>query len=272
MKPPALRWSRDREAEIQRRMLDVLERRFRRRVARAVLTHSKRLIDGYAALGFVPPPDDLAVQEMREVYRDMALASVRTFGARMITQGKSAGLILETKAGFWSNLFDSLSNAWVNLEPIRRRIVQVTETTRAQIVDRVSRGEAAGLSVDAIARDISKEVPGISRFRGALIARTETHGAANYASHSVATETGLDLVKEWVSGLDHRTRSIGRGDAFDHLAMDGQKRPLDEPFEMPWLGGGGEPLRIMYPGEAGHPGGATINCRCTTVHAVAGLD
>jgi uncharacterized protein with gpF-like domain len=86
--------------------------------------------------------------------------------------------------------------------------------------------------------------------------------------HQTAKQTGLNLIKKWVATEDARTRSIARDDQFDHVAMDGQTRPMDEPFDMPWLGEAGEPLAIMYPGEAGLPGGATINCRCASVHKV----
>jgi uncharacterized protein with gpF-like domain len=161
-----------------------------------------------------------------------------------------------------------LALQWINLEPIRRRITSVTETTRNQITAMVAKGQEEGLGVDAIAKSITERTPSISRQRGALIARTETHGAANYAAQETAKTTGLDLVKEWVAVEDARTRSIARDDAFDHVSMDGQQREMDEPFDMPWTGGGGEPLKIQYPGEAGQPGGAVINCRCSIVHDV----
>lgn len=273
-KPAFIRWSREREARIQSRMLDVLERRFARQVREVIESESGDLIGKYRDLGFVPPPDDRHFRAIRDLYLDLATASARTFGARVVTQGKAAGYGLEQKQeeGGFAAFFRALAFQWINLEPVRRRIVSVAETTRNQVVTAVSRGQQEGLSVDAIARDISDRAPEISRWRGALIARTETHGAANFAIHETAKTTGLDLVKEWVAVEDSRTRSIARDDAFDHASMDGQQRPMDEPFDMPWIGGGGEPLKIMFPGEVGKPGGATINCRCAVVHSVQGLD
>ncbi|NBR91857.1 MAG: hypothetical protein EBS68_18545 [Rhodobacteraceae bacterium] len=58
------------------------------------------------------------------------------------------------------------------------------------------------------------------------------------------------------------------GDEFDHASMNGQRVPQDEPFLMPWRGR--PPMPIMYPGEAGKPGGAVINCRCAVVRHVRG--
>ncbi len=269
-KPAFISHSREREAQIQRRMLDVLERTFRRRFATLISQQRADLVRRYEIVGEVPGLSETNAMQTAQVYQDLARASARTFGRRIITRGKSDGLV-ETKEepGFWEQFFNDLSAAWAQNELIRQRIVSVTETTRAQIVAEVAKGLDEGLSIDSIAKAITERTPAISRWRGALIARTETHGAANFAMQKTAKETGLDLVKEWVSTEDHRTRRItGKDpDQFDHVSMDGQTRAMDDAFDMPRLGGGA--IKIMYPGEAGLPGGATINCRCAIVHSLA---
>jgi hypothetical protein len=272
-KPAFISHSPEREAAIQSRLLDVMETRFRRKIAGVVADESKRYLEAYQELGYVPAPSDDDVQAFRDLYREMGLQTVRTFGARVVSQGKALGYDLEAKQeGGFAALFRSLALAWINLEPIRKRITRVTETTRARIVSEVARGQQEGLGVAEIAKGINKRVPSISRARGALIARTETHNAANYAMHETAKSTGLELEKEWVATEDMRTRTFNKEDPdeYDHIAMHGQKRAMDEPFSMPWLGG--PDLLIMYPGEAGKPGAATINCRCASIHRVVGLD
>lgn len=271
-KPAFISHSREREAEVQSRMLDVLEARFKRRISAAIDDEASEITGGYRELGYVSPPSDEAFRRFRDVYMDLAVASARTFGRRMTTQAKALGLDLEVKESSFSGFFRQLALSWVNQEPIRRRIQSVTETTREQIVRQVSRGQREGLGVEQIARLIMEGQPQTSRQRAAVIARTETHGAANFAMNETAKQTGLELEKEWVAVEDIRTRRIGTGDKFDHAAMDGQKRPMDEPFDMPWIGGAGGPLKIMYPGQAGLPSGAVINCRCSAVHSVIGLD
>lgn len=264
-KPAFISHSAEREAQIQSRMLDALERKFRRRIASVIVAESARILSAYRDLGYVPAGTDDHQQDIRQVYREMAMASARTFGRRIVTQGKAAGFVVEAKQeGGFSALFRSLALAWINLEPIRRRIQSVAETTRTQIVSQVARGQEQGLGVDAIARSIADQLPSIGRTRGALIARTETHGAANFAINEAARSTGLELEKEWVSVEDSRTRSFDDGAEFDHASMNGQRRPMDEPFSMPWSGGADIP--IMYPGQAGLPGGAVINCRCSVIH------
>lgn len=271
-KPAFISHSPKREAEIQGRMLDVLEARFRRQFEAAIIAESDDLLRGYRDLGYPPPVSDDAVARFRDVYRSLALASARTFGQRIVTRGKAAGYDLETKAIDFGALFSNLANLWINLEPIRRRIQSVSDTTRMQIVLRITKGQADGLGVEGIAKLIADNLPRIARQRARVIARTETHGASNFAAHETARSTGLDLEKEWVSVEDHRTRAIWKDDAFDHASMNGQKRDMDDPFDMPWVGGAGEPLKIQFPGQAGLPGGAVINCRCVVVHGVKGFD
>jgi uncharacterized membrane protein len=270
-KPAFISHSPEREAAIQSRLLDVMESRFRRKIAGVVADESKRYLEAYQELGYIPAPSDDDVQAFRDLYKEIGLQTVRTFGARVVSQGKTLGYDLECKQeGGFAALFRSLALAWINLEPIRKRITRVTETTRARIVSEVAKGQQDGLGVDAIAKAINKRVPSISRARGALISRTETHNAANYAMHETAKSTGLELEKEWVATEDARTRRFADDAEYNHLAMHGQKRAMDEPFNMPWIGG--PDLLIMYPGEAGKPGAATINCRCAVVHRVKGLD
>lgn len=263
--------TREREAAIQRRLLAVLERRFRRLVAAEVAREMRRLVDGYSLLGAVPLEDITHNRRMTAIYSEMSAVAVRTFGNRIVNQGKSLGEI-ETK-GF-AEFFARLAEQWVTLEAIRQRIASVTNTTRERIIAEVVKGQREGLGVAEIAKLISDTIPSISRLRGSLIARTETHGAANYGAHETAKSTGLDLRKEWISVEDHRTRDFGQGDGkvdeFDHRSMDGQTVGMDDPFLMPWLKG--EPFQCQFPGDTSLPPGGSINCRCSVAHVVFGLD
>ena len=256
-KPAFISHDPKREAAIQSRLLDVLEARFRRKIAKVMAKESARLVSRYRVLGFVPIADNETEQAVRDVYKEIGLRSARVFGARVIGQGKSAGHDLEIKFSF-AEFFQSLASAWVNQETIRRRITSVIETTRTSIVRQVAAGQDEGLGIDAIARNVSTRIPAISRMRGAMIARTETHGAANFAMHQTAKQTGLTLVKEWVSAQDDRTRE-------DHSEANGQTVPIDEPFNV-----GGELL--MYPGDSAGSAGNTINCRCVSIHRVSDPD
>jgi len=145
-----------------------------------------------------------------------------------------------------------LALGYIASEVIRRRITNVSDTTRAQIIGAVARGYDEGLGQDGVAGFIRDLIPGMSGARAGMIARTETHGAANYGSVSAAAETGLRLRKEWISAEDERTRE-------SHDAANGQIVAMDDAFDV-----GGEAL--MYPGD---PAGSAAEV--ITADAPAGL-
>lgn len=82
------------------------------------------------------------------------------------------------------------------------------------------------------------------------IARTEGHRIQNKAQWNTlnhARNKGADIVKQWDSTLDKRTRKT-------HQRLDGQIRELDEPFEV-------NGKKAMMPGGFGIPS-EDIHCRC----------
>jgi hypothetical protein len=229
-----------------------MEGRYAKSFASEIARASREMLDVYEATGEVGAPRD-HYDRLEAEFQRMATQAALTFGGRILEQGKSAGLILERKENF-GQLMMRLALQYVAQEAIRRRIVSITETTRARIVSLVEQGYRDGLGVSDIARGIRDRIPGMSQIRGALIARTETHGAANFGADVAARETGLNLRKEWVAGMDARTRR-------SHARADGQIVGMDEPFE---VGG----ASLMYPGDPSGPADETINCRCAVAHVV----
>ncbi len=240
------------EQRRQSRLLDQLEGRFGARITKEIERASRDVLNRYEDMGIITGARDHQ-RRLEDIYSEMAIASFRVFGSRILDQGKSRGLILDTKLDF-SEIFQRMALAYINNEMVRKRITSVAETTREQIVAQVAKGQDEGLGVAAIAKRISDRVPSISRTRGALIGRTETHSAANYGANEAAKETGLNLRKEWVSAEDERTRPA-------HAAADGQIVGMKETFDV-----GGEGL--MYPGDPAGSAANTINCRCSVAHIV----
>ena len=237
--------NRAREARRQGALLDRLEVGFRNRIRAEIARAMGEMITVYELTGDVPPARD-HLENIETIFRAMAIAAATTFGARIIDQGKGSGYPLEIK-GF-AETMARLALSYVAGELIRRRIVSIAETTRNQIVAAVARGYADGLGVAEIGKGIRERVGDFSTYRAELIARTETHGAANFGAQEAAKETGLELRREWISADDARTRQ-------DHVDADGQVVGMDEPFIV-----GGEAL--MYPGDPAGPPEQTINCRC----------
>ena len=166
---------------------------FAAEIARA----STHMVNEFKRLGAVPHLPIDHVGRLGSIYTDLADVSIRAFGGRIVDQGKARGLVLERKD--FAEFFKRLALEYIQDELIRQRITWISETTRTQIVQQVIAGQEDGLGVAEIAQNITDALPGISMRRGALIARTETHGAANFGANEAAKATGLQLQKEWVS-------------------------------------------------------------------------
>ena len=116
----------------------------------------------------------------------------------------------------------------------------------------VARGLAQGSSYAKISKLLAEHMS-IGYSKTARIVRTESHRISQEATldaQYAAKEAGADVVKQWDSTLDRRTRST-------HAHLDGKIVEVDEPFKY-----GGH--------EAMHPGGfgvaaLDINCRCVIV-------
>ena len=118
-----------------------------------------------------------------------------------------------------------------------------------KIAGEISRGIAGGQMYNEIARNIANwgRIPKNNAMR---IARTEAHRIQCKATADAqfkAKEKGADVVKQWDSSLDGKTRDT-------HRELDGQIRELEEEFEIAGH-------KAMHPGGFGRPE-EDINCRC----------
>lgn len=125
---------------------------------------------------------------------------------------------------------------------------------KKHITAQVSRGIATGMSYSQIARNLSGKMtglygnPGGSLAYAQRIARTEGHRIQCQAAMDCcykAREKGADVVKQWDSTLDARTRD-------SHAKVDGEIKELDEKFSN----------GLMFPGDPNGKAAEVINCRC----------
>ena len=147
-----------------------------------------------------------------------------------------------------------------------RKITQITSTTMRDINAIIAMGIEQGLSEREIAREIAVIAPTKSASRAQTIARTETHAASQGATQEMAEATGLQMVRVWTTAIDERTRNLSDGASFDHVAADGQRRGMNEPFVIEGVDG---PEQLMYPGDPDGSAGNVINCRCCLVFELA---
>lgn len=124
-----------------------------------------------------------------------------------------------------------------------------TKKLKNSISAEITRGIASGLPHSQIAQNIASYAKApLSRAK--TIVRTEAHRiaqASSYDAQKVAISKGANVVKQWNSTLDGKTRS-------SHRRLDGQIREIDEYFEI-----GGK--KAKYPGDFGDPA-EDCNCRC----------
>lgn len=116
----------------------------------------------------------------------------------------------------------------------------------------ISRGFSQGHSYAQVAKSVSNQM-NIGFNKVSRIVRTESHRISNEAAMDAAykaKEAGADVVKQWDSTLDKRTRP-------HHSQLDGQIRELDEPFEVAGH-------TAMYPGGFG-VASEDIHCRCAVL-------
>lgn len=128
----------------------------------------------------------------------------------------------------------------------------ITDTTKERILKVIADGIEAGESVDQIVSKLQSDEYTTARAR--RIVRTESVAATSLGSMVGAMSTGIMYQKEWISGLDHRTRRRPR-DQFDHLVLNGTVVDMEQSYN------NGESIR--YPGDKKASAGNIVNCRCT---------
>lgn len=124
-----------------------------------------------------------------------------------------------------------------------------TKRLSKQIAGEISRGISNNATYNEIARNIAS-FSNIPKNNAMRIARTEAHRIQCKATADAqwkAKEKGADVVKQWDSTLDGKTRD-------SHRQLDGQIRELDEPFEVAGMS-------AMQPGGFGKAS-EDCNCRC----------
>lgn len=232
-----------------------LSARFERRLRTEIARTMRDVASDYEARGDLAIP--LAISEhsagiRRTLEADYRLVAMH-FGKRLLNEAKSfAGpnVIKESlteRLGLAVGLF---VGRWV-----ASKVTQINRTTESQIRRVIRAGLDDGLSISNIGSRIRSIAGPMAAVRANIIARTETHTAANFGAQEAAVLTGLDMKREWVSAEDDRTRDTSEA---DHVDANGQTVGMKEPFEV-----SGE--QLMFPGDPSGSAANVINCRCSVV-------
>ena len=167
-------------------------------------------------------------------------------------------LFLERK---FADRFEAAARMWIS-QMVANKVTPIVRTTQKDatriIRAATQQGWAEGLGQDAIGRLIMAQITQrggeIARWRANVIARTETHTAAQAAGFEAEASLGLTLRKQWVAATDERTRD-------SHAEADEQIVGHADDYVV-----GGH--SCQYPGDPSLPPEESINCRCASVAIV----
>ncbi|MFJ5802688.1 phage portal protein [Streptomyces decoyicus] len=127
---------------------------------------------------------------------------------------------------------------------------RVTATTEQVIRSQVlAHGVAEGESVPELRARLQRVFTNLGDFRATMIARTETVGGYNAASHMAALDAGA-VRKTWLATNDQRTRE-------SHREENGRTVPLNKRFLL---------TKSRWPADPTAPAAQSIQCRCTLTY------
>ena len=133
-------------------------------------------------------------------------------------------------------------------EGLYTRLGQDIATLKQRIMEEVSRNISSGMTFHQLAQQLAAKT-GIGYTNAIRIARTEGHRIQCQATMDAcykAQDMGANVVKQWDSTLDGRTRP-------SHVLIDGEVRELHEKFSN----------GLRFPGDPNGPAHEVINCRCS---------
>ena len=247
-----------REQALQERMFIQLARQYenliRREIARAMRAIGRS------------DKDALLIHERRmtdiltRLYKD----SFKRFGRRLLNSiVKHAGGHETKKDVPETPQFDLARQIWIRTNAALQvtAIAGTTEKQALEIIrraldDSVSEGLSEIQSGRLIQARINEAGGQLSRLRGRMISRTESHSSSNASTQMAARSTRLPLKKEWIADGDpSRTRESHQ--------IAGQQAPIDidEPFSV------GFDL-LMQPGDPSGSAEEVINCRCAVGYSL----
>ena len=263
---PRTQAARRRAQRAVNRQQAILERDFSRRV-RAALDGQRRAAAQAALTGDDPIAaasvwDAELGKVLNEGYKRVA-ASFLELASDALESAKASPGPPEAKGimavAFWA-AFGEFAR-----QLVAKKVVNISDVTRAAIRAIVELGRAEGMSTFEIAKEIwGATGRDVNRRRATRIARTEVHGVSSFATEAAIRAARLPgMTREWIAMADERTRS-------SHRAVHGQLRGMDEAFDLPLSGSEDEMEELMFPGDPAGSAGNVINCRCVLIYHTRG--
>ena len=188
---------------------------------------------------------------LNDLYRDAgAKAAKQAYGDS--EQNKAFGTLEE-----WFNAIMQ----YISTDFYNAGILRISETTRKILTDILGKAIAEGWGYAETARYFNEVMPGISRNRAEMIARTESGKAIHAGQFVGADKSKWEKEKIWIAAQDNRTRGNpfdGQRDKTDHYHMNGQTVDFTDPFFDSRAN-----TFLSHPHDPKAGAASVINCRCT---------
>lgn len=134
--------------------------------------------------------------------------------------------------------------------------------------EEITRAVVRGAGTEELAREIYKEGIRDRPWKARRVAVTEMLRAQSFAQMEAMSESPSVNRKRWIHSGEHKIKPRE-----NHQAIDGQTKPVEEPFDL--IGADGEMYHPMYPRDPELPAKESINCHCimmpVTDDAVTGV-
>ena len=230
-------------------------------VQRFYQTEYAKGVDAFIQQGTIQLDGIFQTEGFKKIYQDLYVQTGMRFAnwyARNFDRFLKKGVNPNQFQNEWQNLFGQFAqqNAGAKI-----KLVQGTALTTMQRILKANMNDPAFAALGARQkRDvILRQTNLYSRNQALRLVRTEATAAANYGTLQSATTIfpAQQMMKQWVSGNDGRTRSIPK-DAYDHVVMDGIEEKYEDDFKVQ-----GE--LMAFPGDSskGAQAGNIVNCRCS---------
>ena len=245
--------NRQTERRIQRSQQGKAAARMAPEIRKAIKAQADAAIDAFRGDGDIAAAIDSS--RLARVMRPATEMAAVMEGKRILNEAKSlpGRLVYKATEQEQQDLTDAV-RAYI-ASTIGQKITMVNATTVALVQRQIRIGRDKGETPEEIAKRIRRSVKGSSAYRSQMIARTESHQAAQYGMIAGARKSETPMEKEWIAALDERTRGSSSSDRFDHISADGETVELNDSFLRT-----GEALD--RPGDSSGSAGNTIACRC----------
>jgi len=238
-------------AKLNRRVL-AIERVFASRIEAEMDRAARQMGEDFGNGGLERAIVGLEVhrENLRAILEDLyAMAGDSALKLLLDETQKAHVAIIETK-GDMAEALRRLATSWATLA--FEKVVGITNTTIEMLRLTTINAVREGVHEREMGKIIQEAMGSTSKWRGRMIARTESHASVMESQHELVKDMELpEYRREWLSGRDGRTRK-------SHRKANGQRVGPDEPFDV-----GGE--KLMYPGDRSGKPENVINCRCSVV-------